>query len=397
MALIAVLVTVSEAVRAQPDEERTQFRMRWQDSVVKITTAAESSSGAALPPEVGTGFIAHPDGFIITAAHVVREVKGLPTPAVRTVEVDSIDAQGGASRLGVATVLEVDLNVDLALLKLDPPGERRLVPLVWAEGASAQKDRTVRALGWGIRGLPFVVDGTVANEAREDAEGRVRFQLPLTPSDSGCPILDANGRLVGTTRGVIPDSAQFILGTAPDDVAKAFEKLPRDASFLLFDTNSRSLSTKQVQVFRQGDKDPLGQVEFGGILDVAHVGTYSAKPMVNGEVSSFPRVIRVSESGRTYRHGINHVVALEVRFFDNRRLGGLADLTVEIEGQKNVTKDDGTVVFRGLTLESRYEYKAYFAGHASPPNEAEPFDGTINNTTWRLDPTFEVPISAEMQ
>jgi serine protease Do len=133
----------------------------------------------------GAGTIWHPEGLILTNAHVVGR---------RQLKVTLSDGRTLPARL-----LAHDSNLDLAALKVDavdlPAVElgrsRRLQPGQW-----------VLALGhpWGVSGA--VTAGVVIAlgphpEGIMPRRDLIQVDLPLRPGHSGGPLVDARGRLIG--------------------------------------------------------------------------------------------------------------------------------------------------------------------------------------------------------
>ncbi|WP_395517842.1 S1C family serine protease [Pseudorhizobium flavum] len=146
----------------------------------------------------GTAFIISQSGFAITNAHVVSPPKG-------SAEVKSATVQarvGGLLNPFVPVeVLFRDPSLDLALLKLQPPadgdgwptvtiGARTLLPI----GAP------LLAIGYSTGDVSLVRDGAkTANNTFIDGELVPWWQtdLPITSGNSGGPIIDKLGTVVG--------------------------------------------------------------------------------------------------------------------------------------------------------------------------------------------------------
>ncbi len=134
----------------------------------------------------GAGSIWHPDGLIVTNAHVVR---------TRTPQVVLPDG----TRL-VARVLAHDRHLDVAALSVAKTG---LPSIELGDSRALQPGRWVTALGhpWGIRGAATggVVIGVGSNlpEMAEDDRELIVVGLQLRPGYSGGPLVDDQGRLVG--------------------------------------------------------------------------------------------------------------------------------------------------------------------------------------------------------
>lgn len=134
----------------------------------------------------GAGTIWHPDGLIITNAHVVGRFPlqvTLPDGQVRT-----------------ARVLAHDLAGDLAALVVDATD---LPTINLGESRNLQPGQWVLAMGhpWGVTGaVTFgVIIGVGSDLPETPPSGRewIAVSLHLRPGYSGGPLLDVEGRLVG--------------------------------------------------------------------------------------------------------------------------------------------------------------------------------------------------------
>jgi len=153
------------------------------DAVVFITASTQQGQGT------GSGFVISKDGFIVTNQHVVD--------GARTVRVEIGD---GASQ--TARVVGEDASTDIALLKVD--GATNLPVLQLADSGGVQVGDATVAIG-----NPFGLDrtlttGVVSALARtiESPNGYsisdvLQTDAALNPGNSGGPLLDAQGRVIG--------------------------------------------------------------------------------------------------------------------------------------------------------------------------------------------------------
>ncbi|MGH2743065.1 MAG: S1C family serine protease, partial [Thermoleophilaceae bacterium] len=143
-------------------------------------------------PASGTGFVVNRDGTLVTNAHVVA---GAETAQV---------SFGDSGRMVDAEVLGTDVSSDLAVLRVDPGSVDRLRPLPLADSSRVRVGDAVVAVG-----NPFGLDRT-ATAGIVSAVGReirapdgfqidhvIQTDAPTNPGNSGGPLLDARGRVIG--------------------------------------------------------------------------------------------------------------------------------------------------------------------------------------------------------
>ncbi|MBI2303234.1 MAG: trypsin-like peptidase domain-containing protein [Chloroflexi bacterium] len=156
----------------------------------------------------GAGTIWHPDGLVITNAHVVRR--------------SPLTVSGIDGRILPARVLAYDEVNDLAALAIDASG---LSPIKLGDSRRLKVGQLVVALGnpFGVRGAAtagvIIGVGPVWPETPGVAREWVVVNLHLRPGYSGGPLFDVNGRLVGiNTMVTAPDIGMAV----PIHVAKKF-------------------------------------------------------------------------------------------------------------------------------------------------------------------------------
>lgn len=134
----------------------------------------------------GAGTIWHPDGLIVTNAHVVRH------PPLSVVLADG--------RIKAARLLARDLARDLAALAVDASD---LPTVELGQSRNLRPGQWVLALGhpWGVNAA--VTTGVIIGMetqwpgASSHRGELIAVNLPLRPGNSGGPLVDVQGRLVG--------------------------------------------------------------------------------------------------------------------------------------------------------------------------------------------------------
>src|SRR5215470_7792571 len=158
----------------------------------------------------GTGSIIQQDGLVLTNAHVViEEQTGKPYPRLTIyLKPDRVsgDPKADLSRGGKARVVAFSQPLDLALLKLEgPPGPFPVLELDDSDRIEIG-DRVV-AIGHPEQGgLWTLTTGTISAEFEDfnATKGKSVFQTEtgLNRGNSGGPLLDANGRMIGVNTAI---------------------------------------------------------------------------------------------------------------------------------------------------------------------------------------------------
>jgi putative serine protease PepD len=167
--------------------------------VVDITSRGISSSGDGASPfggsgqsatATGTGFVVDGKGHIVTAAHVVEGASSI-----------SVKFQNGTTR--TAKVLGTDEATDVAVLSVDPSG-LTLHPLALGSSASLSIGDEVAAIGDPFTydrslstGVVSGLDRTISAPNGFTVAHAIQTDAALNPGNSGGPVLDASGRVIG--------------------------------------------------------------------------------------------------------------------------------------------------------------------------------------------------------
>jgi serine protease Do len=156
----------------------------------------------------GAGTIWHPDGLILTNAHVVKR---------RHLEVVLPDGQAKAAR-----IVAHDAAGDVAALSIEARG---LPTIALGDSRQLRPGDWVTALGhpWGVLGAATA--GTITGVGKQLPEmprsdrDWIAISLHLRPGHSGGPLVDAEGRLIGiNTMMAGPDVGLAV----PVHIVKAF-------------------------------------------------------------------------------------------------------------------------------------------------------------------------------
>jgi S1-C subfamily serine protease len=167
-----------------------------------VELASPSVVRVSLPTGVGSGVIIDPAGYIITNNHVVES-------APQSVQVTLADGS-----IHSAQVLGRDPQADLAVLKIDAGRELPALELADLDDVNVGQD--VIAIGFALdltggSGPPSVTRGIISalNRAIPSSGilGAVQTDAAINHGNSGGPLLDYEGHVVGINTSLAPDSS----------------------------------------------------------------------------------------------------------------------------------------------------------------------------------------------
>jgi S1-C subfamily serine protease len=143
----------------------------------------------------GSGVVIAPDGYIVTNSHVARARRG------------PLRVRASAAQEAKAELVGADDRTDLAVVKVDA---RELPALQLADTRGLQVGQLVVAIGNPLGFDRTVTVGVVSAlyrtlpTPRGALEGLVQTDAAVNPGNSGGPLLDAEGAVVGITTAMLP-------------------------------------------------------------------------------------------------------------------------------------------------------------------------------------------------
>ena len=195
-------LTNASAAPAFDTEEQQNISVykRALPSVVNITStevAFDFFYGPVPQQGQGSGFILTKEGLILTNNHVIGNAQRL--------EVMLSDKHKYKAR-----VLALDKNHDLALIKIDAPN---LIPVTLSDSRSLMVGQRVYAIG-----NPFGLNGTmtrgiisairsIRGPSGTPIEDAIQTDAAVNPGNSGGPLLNSRGEVIGITTMIASNGA----------------------------------------------------------------------------------------------------------------------------------------------------------------------------------------------
>jgi S1-C subfamily serine protease len=162
----------------------------------------------------GSGVVMDSEGHIVTNRHVIEDAK----------RIEVVLSDG---RRRPAIIVGVDEPTDIAVLKVDAPG---VFAAEWGDSDSLE----VGALVWAV-GSPFGLERSItfgilsaknrAGLAGTPFQDLMQSDAAVNPGNSGGPLVDAQGRVVGINTAIVGAAYQGVSFAIPSQVA---ERVYRD-------------------------------------------------------------------------------------------------------------------------------------------------------------------------
>ena len=242
----------------------------------------------------GSGIIVDPAGYIVTNAHVVAGAQRLQVEVPIPVTGTSILAT--RSRTIPATIVGIDAETDLAVLRVSGPG---LTAAAFGDSDDLRPGQLVLALGSPFGLHNSVSLGVVSASARqlepESPMIYVQTDAAINPGSSGGPLVDLSGRLVGINTLIFSQRGAYegIGFAAPSNVVRTvYEQIKAFGRVRRGDIGARAqtvtpvlaagLSLSRERGVVLADVLPGSSAEVAGLRAGDLVLTVDGKSMENG-------------------------------------------------------------------------------------------------------------------
>ncbi len=175
-------------------------------SVVSIQTI--QTSGSLRANSQGSGFVFSKDGYIITNHHVVEDA-------------GTVWVEMEGHREIQASVVGTDELTDLAVIKIDA---NNLIPVEWGDSDQLQIGSMVWAVGspYGLQNsmTQGIISGTERRGEKGPYQEFLQTDAAVNPGNSGGPLVDELGRVVGVNTLIFGNRFQGISFAVPSNLCQ---------------------------------------------------------------------------------------------------------------------------------------------------------------------------------
>jgi TPR repeat protein len=200
--------SIIEAARKRASEIQAEIASNKEaDQNDSTPNTRQAISVANAPKASGSGAFISADGLVLTAAHVVQGAS----------QIEVVTATGTFA----ATVVKIDVPNDIAVLKCSGGN---FTPLPIAPSKGKREGATVFTVGFPniqLQGFdPKLTKGEISSTAGfQDDPRQWQISVPIQPGNSGGPLCDENGNLIGIVESTLnPLTMAKVEGEIPQNV-----------------------------------------------------------------------------------------------------------------------------------------------------------------------------------
>ncbi|NLY28752.1 MAG: DegQ family serine endoprotease [Alcaligenaceae bacterium] len=247
-----------------------------------------------VPRGVGSGFIISEDGYIITNNHVIAQAHGIYVTLTSGKEYK-------------ADVVGTDARTDIAVLKIDAKG---LPVLPIGSSNELKKGQWVLAIG-----SPFGLESTVTagivsaiNRDTGDYLPFIQTDVAVNPGNSGGPLIDLNGRVVGVNSQIVSQSGGFMgisLAIPIDEAMRVVSQLKEHGKVsrgrigvqigVVTDDVAKAIGLDAAKGAMVSQVEPSGPAAKAGVLPGDVILKFDGKDIK--QMSDLPRVVGQTKPG----------------------------------------------------------------------------------------------------
>jgi serine protease Do len=158
-----------------------------------ITRCAEAVVQVRTPVGLGSGFVIHPDGYVITNQHVVSGEHQISVTLFKQGESELEHVQFKKVR-----IVAMSPHADIALLKIEDGDDHSFKTVPFGDSTKLRQGQTVFAVGSPL-GLDRSVSEGIISLTNRVLEGKLFVQTTaqVNPGNSGGPLFNLRGQVIG--------------------------------------------------------------------------------------------------------------------------------------------------------------------------------------------------------
>ncbi|MDX6513809.1 MAG: hypothetical protein QOE36_3313 [Gaiellaceae bacterium] len=177
-----------------------------------VTIYAYFGSGDAAQAAQGSGFVVSPEGYVLTNSHVITDAGGGTTNGSPAVAASQIYVEFSDRDRVPARVVGWDVFDDVGLLKVSP-SDHALAPVPLGDSDALAVGEPVAAIGSPLGNENSLTVGVVSAHraigsltSQFDVVDAIQTDAAITHGNSGGPLFDARGEVVGINAQIRPDA-----------------------------------------------------------------------------------------------------------------------------------------------------------------------------------------------
>jgi len=275
-------------------------------AVVNIAVTTPQGRGGA-----GSGFLVSADGLIFTNSHVVS--------AARAITVSSSDGQRAAAR-----IIGEDPDTDIAVIRTD--ANLAAPPLVLSDSKAIRVGQLAIAIGNPLGFEQTVTTGVVSAVGRSlrARNGRliddvIQTDAALNPGNSGGPLVDWKGRVIGVNTAVIMGAQGICFSVASNTALHVLTQILQHGR----------VRRARIGIEAQQTVIPRHVARYAGIAQVAGVRVMKVadnSPAAEGGLKSGDLIIAIDGEPAT---GVDDLL----RLLNHERVGRKVKITIIRRGE----------------------------------------------------------------
>jgi len=160
-----------------------------------VNRVSEAVVQVRTPVGLGSGFIIHPSGYLVTNTHVVAGEYTISVTQFRrgTAELEKVT-------FNKVRIVALDSRLDLALLKIDDAANTVFPTVPLGDSNGITEGQTVFAIGSPL-GLDRTVSQGIVSSRNRPLDGQLYIQTTtqINPGNSGGPLFNLRGEVVGVS------------------------------------------------------------------------------------------------------------------------------------------------------------------------------------------------------